>query len=120
MENYRKINPEHEEIHEKLQKWANWAKNHWHPQTCQSLEGNYRPPPMFEEPTPQFLPDLQSIYNIEYIVVNAPMKYGQHLVYWYIRKWPHEAIKCRLRIRRSRMCPHLWEAREWVKNLLTG
>ena len=114
MERYLLISPEHEEIHKSLLEWANWGRNKWHPQTCQSLEGGYRPPPMFEEPAPQFVPNLKQIYAIEALIVSAPRKYGKHLVLYYLKKFPPEAIKKKLHLKRDRMVSHLYDSREYV------
>ena len=119
MESYRIISPEHTDVHESLLKWASWARVRHHPATCRSLEGSYRPPPMFEEPAPVFTPDHKLVYREEDLIVSAPNQFGHHLIYYYLKRFPPEAVKKRLKLSRSRMVQHLGEAREYIKRHVT-
>lgn len=118
MENYLIVSPEHATVHERLIEWARWGRTHWRPHTCRSLEGNYRPPPAWEAPTPRFMPHLKQIYEIEYLIVNAPKGYGIHLIAWYVKKLPPTAIKKKLKIRPDMIVSHLFDSREYIKRML--
>lgn len=115
MENYQIVNPEHTDVHDSLLKWASWARVRHHPATCRSLEGNYKPPPMYAPQPPKFMHDHKLAHRIEDLIVSAPRQLGQHLVYFYLKKYPPEAVKKRLKLSRSRMVQHLGEAREYIR-----
>jgi hypothetical protein len=119
MENYRIVSPEHTEIHESLLRWAAWARVKHHPATCRSLEGNYKPPPMYAEPAPRFTPDHKLVHLMERLIVAAPRNLGQHLIYYYLKRLAPDVVGKKLKLRRDRIVPHLVEAREYIRNHLT-
>lgn len=111
---YRIIKPDHEAIHDHLLAWARWCKIKWHPQAVKSLEGRYRPPPMYEPAAPSTPPDLLLCYAIERLIASAPNQFGQHLRMWYIRRYPMEAAARKLGMPYSQVEPHLTRARQFV------
>jgi hypothetical protein len=114
------IIPEHEEIHSILLNWARWCKTGNHPQRCKSLEGNYRPPPMYHEPVPSNPPDVLQAIKVEILISRAPSQYGKHLICWYIKRLPPQAIKKKLSKKADEVDHHLYMARAWLKRVLTS
>ena len=114
------INSEHEEIHSILLNWARWCKTGHHPQRCKSLEGNYRPPPMYHEPKPFSPPDILQAIKVETLISRAPNQYGKHLIYWYIRRFPNVAARKKLNIAIDEVDHHLYRARAWMLRALTS
>lgn len=113
-EAYRSIRPEHEVIHAVLLAWARWLAVRWHPQSVKSLEGRYKPPPMYEEPIPENPHNLLLCHAVEKLIVNAPNNYGTHLRLWYVRRLPMEAAARKLNRAYAQAEPHLARAREHV------
>ncbi len=120
LESYRIIRPEHESIHETLLNWARWCKVNTHPhRRTPSLEGRYRPPPMWEEPILSKPPDLKLAYSIERLIVVSPHDYGKHIRFWYIRRLSLSMAAKKLHITPLKLESHLAASREFIKNHLT-
>ncbi len=53
---------------------------------CMSLEGRYRPPPMYDYPTLRADPDLKDGYRVESVIVGItfPKKYREMLKFAYL------------------------------------
>lgn len=120
LEAYRIIRPEHLAIHEAILNWARWCRvsSVVHRRTP-SLEGRYRPPPMYDYPIPSMPPDINHAHKLEALIVEAPHDYGKHIRLWYIRRLPLEAAGKKLHIAYFQLEAHLAASREYVLNHLT-
>lgn len=114
------IDESHESIHIILLNWARWCKTTKHPQRCRSLEGRYRPPPMYHEPVPSNPPDVNQAIKVERLIVTAPHQYGKHLVCYYIKRLPPQAVRKKLGIPLSAIDDHLTRSRDWLNKRLTA
>lgn len=113
-ESYRTIRSEHAEIHAVLLAWASWLSVRWHPQSVKSVEGRYKPPPMYDEPIPHKPHNLLLCHAVEKLIADAPNDYGTHLRLWYVRRLPMEAAAHKIKRSYAQAGPHLAKAREYV------
>ena len=117
-EAYRTIRPDHNDVHAILQNWVRAIQVRKHFSRCRSIEGRYRPPPMYHEPAPSNPPDLIQADQIELLIREAPHDYGKHLRFWYIRRLSPEMACKKLHIGIGLLEPHLACARGYIKNHL--
>ncbi len=74
------------DIEARLNNWQAWGKDKLHYQKCKSLEGNYKPPPVWEAPHLRTEIDLKDALEIERAVIKLPEKHKMVLVTAYMYK----------------------------------
>jgi len=117
LNNYHLIPESHFNVHEALLNWVKWLSTSPPQRRTPSLEGNYRPPPMYEPPSPRLVLDHKQAQAIEELVVSAPHKYGKHITMWYIKRLNPIAVKRKLSI--TNLDSHIYDAREYIRTRLT-
>lgn len=83
------------ETMERLRNWANWARDKPHYRVTQSLEGRYRPPPVWEAPQPTTFVDINDALKVERAIIGMPKPYKALVIYVMIRSGLPLPIFCR-------------------------
>lgn len=81
------MNDDLAETMERLRNWANWAKDKPHYRVTQSLEGRYKPPPVWEAPQPTTFIDINDALKLERAIIGLSKFYKTMIVYCMIRKY---------------------------------
>jgi hypothetical protein len=71
-------------IDERLNNWQSWGKDKAHYQRCMSLEGNYKPPPVWHAPALKVEVDINDAKLVENSVITLPKKYKEVIVVQYM------------------------------------
>jgi DNA-directed RNA polymerase specialized sigma54-like protein len=68
------------DIESRINNWREWGRDKPHYQRCKSLEGNYKPPPIWHAPKPKFNIDLKDALTVERCVIRLPHKHKMVIV----------------------------------------
>jgi hypothetical protein len=67
-----------------LLNWQAWGKDKAKYQRCMSLEGNYKPPPIWHAPALKVEVDINSAKALEDLIITLPKKYKEVLAVQYM------------------------------------
>ena len=117
------VKPEHQAIHEELEKWGAWNRDRRKRRsTCGSIEGNYRIRsrdwhyPEMEEMMPHIVNPRMVV--LDKAILQMPEQHRAFLRSYYVNKTPPEIV-CRVQhVQRADFARWMDHARSMVMNLL--
>ena len=113
-----RIQPELEQIHARLENWAQWSRDRRPQGHCRSIEYRYKPESgeTWDGPAIRTEYDILGAVALHDAIADMPLKHRLLLHYWYIHKLPVWSIRRKLAVRIDRMGDELNRARRMAEN----